>query len=66
MPAPNLLGRCRPTGERIRGTCIPIATLVINQHSYLDKVTLPCKKTKQNWIINKKLKKTCSRGGRVH
>jgi hypothetical protein len=60
MPAPNLLGRCRTTGEQISSTGIPTPTPGINQHSPLDSLTPALQKKK--CIINKELKRTCSRG----
>jgi hypothetical protein len=51
MPAPNLLGRHRTTGEQIVACGTPTATHGINQHSTLDRLTpVPQKqnKTKQN------------------
>jgi hypothetical protein len=59
MLAPNLLGRCRSTGEQI--SSIPIATPGINQHSPLDRLTPTLKKKR----INKELKRACSRWGGV-
>jgi hypothetical protein len=60
MPAPNLLGRCRPTGEQISNMHIPTATPGINQNSPLDRRT-NAPHTQKNWIINTG-KGTCSRG----
>jgi hypothetical protein len=49
MPAPNLLGRCRPTGEQISGMWYSTATPGINQHSPLDRLTsIPQKKNLDN------------------
>jgi hypothetical protein len=37
--APNLLGRCRPTGEQQASCGIPPTTPGINQHSPLNRLT---------------------------
>jgi hypothetical protein len=48
MPAPNLLQRCRPTGEQISCMWYSTATPGINQHSPLDRQTpAPSKKKKK-------------------
>jgi hypothetical protein len=46
--APNLLERCRPTGEQISSLWYPTANPGINQHSPLDSLTPTLgKKTEQ-------------------
>jgi hypothetical protein len=45
---------------------IPTATTGINQNNPFDRLTPSHKnKTKTNWIINKELKRTCSRDSEV-
>jgi hypothetical protein len=47
-PAPNLLGKCRPTGEQISGMWYSHSILRANLHSPLDRLTpAPQKKKKQ-------------------
>jgi hypothetical protein len=67
-PAPNLRGRwlADQTGEHLASRGISPATLGINQHRPLGRLTLPhpCKK-KKTWTINKELKTNTQQRGRA-
>jgi hypothetical protein len=52
-PAPDLLGRCRPSGEQKSSTQYPTTTPGIKQHSPLDRQIPALQKQKQKTLNNK-------------
>jgi hypothetical protein len=61
MPASNLLGRHRPTGEQISNT--PTATPGVNLHSPLDRLTFAPPHTQKNMNNKQRTEKDMQQRG---